>query len=111
MGGLSKILNKQYVFQKLPDKIKSQENKICVTYRLRNPIRNKFFNYKETIASISVNEPPSLTTCSCNESDFKDPDHGHVVTGDLRIVEDVKLRKLLSKGPKIKTTKNKDNQK
>ena len=40
-----------------------------------------------------------MTTCSCNESDFKDPDHGHVVTGDLRIVEDVKLRKLLSKGP------------
>ena len=81
--GLSKILNKQDVFEKLPDKIKSQENKICVTYKLRNPIRNKIFNYKETIASISVHDPPSSTTCTCNESDFKDPDHGHVVTGDL----------------------------
>ena len=97
--GLSKIINKHDVFEKLPDKIKSQESKICVTYKLRNPIRNKIFNYKETIASISVHDPPSLTTCSCDESEFKDPDHGHVVTGDLRIVEDVKLRKLLSKGP------------
>ena len=101
--GLSKILNKQNVFEKLPAKLKSQENdKICVTYKLRNPIRNKIFNYKETVESISIHDPPSLTTCSCNSrnmSNFKDLDHGHVVTGDLRIVEDVKLRKLLSKGP------------
>ena len=44
-------------------------------------------------------DPPSLTTCACNNSEFKDNNHGHIVTGDLRIVKDVKLRKLLSKGP------------
>ena len=98
--GLSKILNKQDVYEKLPEKIKMEENcKICVTYKLGNPIRNKIFNYNGTVASISVNNPPVLTSCSCNQSDFKDPNHGHIVTGDLRIVEDVKLRKLLSKGP------------
>ena len=37
-------------------------------------------------------------------SNFKDLDHGHVVTGDLRIVEDVKLRKLLSKGQNYSET-------
>jgi len=53
-------------------------------------------NYKETIASISAHDTPSLMTYSCNKSDFSDPVHGHVVTGDLWNV-DVKLRKLLSK--------------
>ena len=84
-----------------------EENcKNCVTYKLGNPIRNKIFNYKETVASISVNNLPVLKSCSCNQSDFKDPNHGHIVTGDLRIVEDVKLRKLFSKGPTYREPKS-----
>ena len=97
--GLSKIINKQEHFEKLPDRFKQNKEKICVTYKLVNPIRNKIFNYKETVASICIQDPPSLTTCACSQSEFKDPTHGHIVSGDLRIVEDVKLRKLLSKGP------------
>ena len=104
---LSKIINKPEIFQKLPDKIKSEDdNKICVTYRLGNPIRNKIFNYKETVESISVHDPPNLSTCSCNQSEFKDPNHGHIVSGDLRIVEDDKLRKLLSNGPNFREPKS-----
>ena len=38
-------------------------------------------------------------TCSCCDSDFQNKDVGHVVTGDLRIVKDRRLRKLLEKGP------------
>ena len=91
----------------MPDKIKSEDdNKICVTYRLGNPIRNKIFNYKETVESISVQDPPNLSTCSCNQSEFKDPNHGHIVSGDLRIVEDDKLRKLLSNGPNFREPKS-----
>ena len=75
-----------------------KRKKNCVTYKLVNPIRNKIFNYKETVASICIQDPPSSTTCACSQSEFKDPAHGHIVSGDLRIVEDVKLRKLLSKG-------------
>ena len=33
------------------------------------------------------------------DSEFCDPHHGHIVTGDLRVVSNTKLRKLLSKGP------------
>ena len=35
-------------------------------------------------------------------SPFKDKDHGHIITGDLRIVTNNKLRKIISKGPKYR---------
>ena len=34
-----------------------------------------------------------------------DPDHGHIITGDLRIVSNSALRKLLSKGPNYREPK------
>ena len=44
-------------------------------------------------------------TCECEQSDFKDPHHGHVVTGDLRIVNNIKLRNLFKKGPNYREPK------
>ena len=40
--------------------------------------------------------------CNCTTSPFTDPNHGHIVSGDIRIVQNNKLRKLLCKGPKYK---------
>ena len=40
--------------------------------------------------------------CTCAHSQFKDGHHGHVISGDLRIVNNNKLRKLLSRGPKFR---------
>ena len=37
--------------------------------------------------------------CDCSNSPFADSNHGHVVTGNLNIVGNQKLRSLLSKGP------------
>ena len=41
---------------------------------------------------------PSFSDCNCESSPFVDPYHGHVITGDLSIVENKRLRNLLSKG-------------
>ena len=41
-------------------------------------------------------------TCNCTTSPFTDANHGHIVSGDIRIVQNNKLRKLLSKGPKYR---------
>ena len=73
-------------------------------------------NYEDTVRSIKhVNdedvslyinsETNSPFPCSCSESLFCDPHHGHVVTGDLRIIENSKLRKLFSKGPNFRENK------
>ena len=40
-----------------------------------------------------------LPSCDCESSEFCDPHHKHVISGDLRVVTNQKLRKLLSKGP------------
>ena len=66
--------------------------------KLDCPIRNKIMNYEHTVRSIQHmiegeirltldSETSSLFPCSWSESEYCDPHHGHVVTGDLRIIE------------------------
>ena len=38
-------------------------------------------------------------SCDCSTSKFKDKFHGHIVTGDLNVITNQKLRSLLTKGP------------
>ncbi len=48
----------------------------------------------------------NVHACGCSMSSFCDPHHGHVVTGDLRIINNRKLRSLLCKGPKYREPQN-----
>ena len=104
---LSKVLNSPIVLDKLPDQLKTVDNIPKVTYRLGTPIRNKIFNYKQTVESIILNDDGSINVdnCMCENSPLCDQDHGHIITGDLRIVENSKLRKLLTKGPNFREPK------
>ena len=45
-------------------------------------------------------------TCSCHESKYKYEPVGHVITGDLSIVKDRKLRELIGKGPSYREQNN-----
>ena len=65
---------------------------------------NKILYYKETVSSIDTNDNTSYGTgiveCDCQQhKDFVDENRGHVLTGDLRIISNSKLRKLVSKDP------------
>ena len=44
----------------------------------------------------------SPITCDCKTSTYCDPHHQHVVTGNLGIINNPKLRSLLCKGPKYR---------
>ena len=46
-----------------------------------------------------------IKECSCSDSPFIDDHHKHVLTGDLRIVKNDKLRKLFMKGPNFREPK------
>jgi len=63
------------------------------SYRYSQTIRSKLLNYSKVVKKEEV--PKS---CSCDKSPFKDPIIGHVVTGDLSIVQNRKLRNLMCKG-------------
>ena len=41
-------------------------------------------------------------SCNCKTSPFTNLNHGHIVTGDTRIVQNNRLRKLQCKGPKYR---------
>ncbi len=99
---LSSILHEDDVVNKLPSMLQHQESP-SVVYSLSNTIHSKLFNYKEAVNSIDTNDTEThgtgITTCDCQYSEFVNEHHGHVVTGDLRIIQNQKLRKLISKGP------------
>ena len=80
-----------------------------VVYKLNASIRSKLFNYKETVNAIDTEDGETFGTgiidCGCSNSTFCDPTHGHIITGDLRIIQNQKLRKLITKGPNFREGK------
>ena len=88
------------------------DNLPMVTCKLSRRVRNKIFNSKETVNDIFIDGEntlnPYVDACSCSTSTFSDPHHKHIITGDLKIVENSKLSKLLTKGPNLRelTTQN-----
>ena len=93
----------------LPDVLNEDENLPAIVYSLEGTIRNKIFNYKQTVADIDTNDTDTygtnLPSCDCESSEFRDPNHGHVLTGDLRIIGNQKLRKLVARGPNFREAK------
>ena len=105
---ISSILHDDEVISKLPAAFQELDVP-SVVYSLTNTIRNKLFNYKETVNAINTNDRETygtgITACDCHVSEFKDEHHGHIITGDLRIIGNQKLRKLISKGPNYREPK------
>ena len=108
---LSKIFRSPDIIAFLPPQLQSETNVPFPTYKLDPPIRNKILNYKETVNSIHVDIDEdisiihNLPPCHCTSSPFCDPHHKHIITGDLRIIENQKLRCLFSKGPNYREAK------
>ena len=108
---VSKIFNSPEVVSLLPEVLRGEEEVPSCTMKLDPPIRSKILNYKETVSSLKVfvDEDVSfvenLPMCDCTNSEFCDPHHKHIVSGDLRIISNTKLRKLFSKGPNYREPK------
>ena len=68
----------------------------CVSYKYSNTIRSKVINYKQAMDE----EESHPATCNCTNYDntFIDGHHKHVFTGNLAIVGNNALKKLLGKG-------------
>ena len=78
--------------------IKNVNTKKAYKYPL--PLGRRIYNYN--ILSKQLN---TSVTCSCSESSYQpyiDPNHGHVITGNLNIIKDPHLQQLLSYGSKYR---------
>ena len=68
-------------------------------------MRSKIVNHKEFIKTLDTKDIlDSMNNLPCNytTSPFTDPNHGYIVSGYIRIVQNNKLRTLLCKGPKYR---------
>ena len=59
------------------------------------PVSSKIFNQKSVVKELDLDNGTKDKKCSCSSSDFCYGPAGHVVTGDLRIIKDAKLRELV----------------
>ena len=90
----------------MKNSLPSQFNKteqILTVYTLNKTIRSKIFKHKEFIKTLDTKDildNMNNLLCNCTTSPFNDPNNGHIVTGDIHIVQNNKLRRLLCKGPK-----------
>ena len=107
---LRKIIKNTEILDNLPVEIKLSDYRPIVTYKLGSTIRNKIFNYRSTVESITVDNGEFINTldCMCSSSKFRDDALGHIVTGNLQFIENNKLRKILSKGPNYREPKAKN---
>ena len=94
---ISALLHKQELQDTLPRCVRDQGEPTMV-YKYKPTIRNKLFNYKETITNFK-HDNTNEVGCSCSGSQFIDTNHRHVVTGNLLIIKNKKLRELFRKGP------------
>ena len=104
MINISKIINDKNVKKSLPTQFNKTEQ-ISTVYTLTKTIRSKIFNHKEFIKTLdtkdildNMNKLPG----NCTTSPFIDASHEHIVSGDICIAQNNKLRKLLCKGPKYR---------
>ena len=100
---LPKMLNNPDLINLLPPSFNKESP--MVVFDLVDSVRSKIFNYKKTVKELDVDTflaDPSTLPWMCAESPYVDGDHGHIITGDIRIIQNNKLRKLLVKGPKFR---------
>ena len=103
MIDLGGIINTKDVQEHIPPAVRDKKEPMLV-YRYDQPIRNTLFNYQRTCDEYQEGQEEEMH-CDCDSSIYKDKDHNHVVTGDLSIIENQRLRDLFYKGPNYREPK------
>ena len=96
MINLPKILNSKKVMAAVSNYLRGPT--AIVSYTYTRTIAGKIFNNRKVVNELNMDCSTTGMVCSCNSSRYKYESCGHVVTGDLSIIKDVKLRNLISKG-------------
>ena len=86
----------------MPTYLKEKEPPI-VSYTYTKTIAGKIFNFSSTFADLDYHQfHNNPSQCECNTSSQLYQPYGQVITGDLSIIPNSKLRDLIAKGPKYR---------
>ena len=101
---LSNMLNQISVQSKIPPCFQYKESP-CISYSYTRSVASKIFNYKASLQQIDFDGlSQNPTPCSCCDSEFLCTPCGHIVTGELSIVRNQKLKDVLRTGLKCRET-------
>ena len=104
MINLSSIVHSKVVRTTVPDFFEDREPPV-ISYTYTKTIGPSIFHFRKVAREHEIDDPP-CSGCSCNQSPFLYQPSRHVITGDLRIISNKKLRKLISKGPNFREQNN-----
>ena len=98
---LPQIIHSKHAKESMPS-VLSDEDIPMIVYRLSRPIRSRILNYKKFVTELDLDgfiENKDVVKCHCSEynTKFWNNERGHVLTGNLQIIKNNKLRKLFSK--------------
>ena len=99
---LPAILRSKSATEKIPTYFTNKEPPI-ISYEYTNTIASKLFNFASTLSDLDITDYlANPQSCQCKTSKHCYKPHGHIITGDLTVIENAKLRELVSKGPKYR---------
>ena len=99
---LPSILRSKSVIETVPTYFKEKEPPI-ISYTYTKTIANKISNFSSTLSDLDYHQyHKNPSQCECNTSSHLYQPYGHVITGDLSIIPNFKLRDLIAKGPKYR---------
>ena len=105
MINLPRILHDRRATTCIPTFFKCMEPP-TVGYSCTKTISAKVFNFRQSVKDLDFEVGTNDMSCACSSSPFISPPLGHIVTGDLNIMTDKKLRQLLMKGPNYREQNN-----
>ena len=92
---LNSILHENNIINSLAESLRNYEIPSTVS-SLSITITNKIFNNKDTNDTRTYGT--GIISCNCTNSKYLNQHHGKIITGDLQLIENKKLRKSISKG-------------
>ena len=98
---LSNILHNKKVQSCLPPYLDANVPKL--SYEYPKTIHSRIFNHIKAVDEFVLDDYiKGKYSCPCHDSPYVSNHHGHVITGDLSIIPNDALRKLIAKGPKYR---------
>ena len=100
---VSSIFRDTKISSYLPDGIKDKLP-LKIFYSYDPPLSRKIFNYSSFLKVLDIDSLKEIVhkACSCKTSPFCNSPHNHILTGDLSIITNPKLRALMQYGTKYR---------
>ena len=96
---LPSIFRDNNVISAIPSYFENTESPV-ICYKYNKPIRNTILNFNKLVSDLDI-ETSSPDSWDCKDSKFCYQPAGHIVTGNLKIITDSRIRSVISKNLNI----------